>query len=153
MHDKGLQRNIRVDRLVSIQEGRAAVVLRLYRGSTARRDHPTVYMGIRLFVSPRELSRRLSPKPWGTRMSGCFLSGPSCRRPVLAQPALPHRRVPPRPDLPVECPGFGFDELGRWCAPSIINSYIQTSPSHRASKVLKIVHAVSCRQGNHSTSF
>ena len=50
LHEKGLQRQIGDDPLVSSQERRAAVVLGMNRGSTAGFDPPSVYIGIRLFV-------------------------------------------------------------------------------------------------------
>ena len=114
LHDKGLYKKRGVDRLFSSPERRAAVVPRL---NTARRDPPTVYIGNRVFALPGKNSRHLSSKPWETRKSGCFLGGPTRRRPVRPHPSLPHRRAPPRPDPPVVCPGFGFDEFGNWGAP------------------------------------
>ena len=44
----------------------------------------------------------------GSTRDACFLGVLFCRRPVLPGRAPPPRRAA-RPDLPVVCPGFGFD--------------------------------------------
>ena len=46
----------------------------------------------------------------GVTRVACFLGELFCRRPILPDPAPPHRRAP-RPGPPVVCPGFGLDQV------------------------------------------
>ena len=93
--------------MVSNQERRAPVVLRIYSGSTAGFVPPPVYIGIRLCVLPE--TRPVGFCLAGKR-DGFILGERTSRRSVLPVPAPP-RRAPPRPNPPVVCPGFGLDRF------------------------------------------
>ena len=113
LHGKGLQRQIGVGTLVSIQERRALLVPLINRWSTARFVPPSVYIGFPSFVP-------LGPEGNSSivwRVSGAFFSG----RAVLSvscaarpRPAPPSRRDPPRTtDLPVVCQVLDSTDLHR----------------------------------------
>ena len=125
LHEEVLQRQISVCTLVSSQERRAAVVLRINRLSTRRSTAgfvpPSVYMGLALFVLLTSRSRQClgcPGKQWGRLSSG--RTDPSASRRTRSRPAPPLPRGLPRPDVLVVRPGFGFDKFhGRhvWKAP------------------------------------
>ena len=101
--------------MVSSQERRELVVPRINRASTTRCVPPSVYIGFRLFVLPKEVQDsylRCSGGQEGRLYSGRIY--PSASHPAPARPAPPPCSAPPRPDPPVECPCFGFDKpLGK----------------------------------------
>ena len=124
LHEKNLRRQIGDGSLVSSEERKAAVVLRINRVSTA--DKPRINSGSRGFVPPsiyiifrsffrRDIQTVVFDAQEGKR-DGCPLVEPTRRRPVLPGPAPPRRLVvcrpaPARPELPLVCPGFGFDRF------------------------------------------
>ena len=110
LHEKGLQRQKGVGPLVSSQEHRALLVLRINRGSTAGFVPPPVYIGFPLFVLPRGCSGQLFSIPWRTR--GTVV--PCAEKPVGVPSCRARRAQPPRcaPDLPLVRPGFEFDRSG-----------------------------------------
>ena len=112
LHEKGLQRQIGVDTLVSRQQRRALAVPRLNRGSTARCVPPPVYIGFPLFVVAKRRSEQLFTVSWRVRSVVGFRADRNVG--TFFGPALPRhavRRAPRRPDPPVVCPGFGLDRF------------------------------------------
>ena len=86
LHEKGLQRQIGDGTLVSSQERRALAVPLINRGFRS-----SIGLNRISFVrASEETSRTVSSIRWGAK--GRVVSWP------------------PRPDRPVECPGFGFDK-------------------------------------------
>ena len=78
------------------------------RLSTAGFVHPSVYMGIRLFVILGKRSSELSSRLLESARKDCSLDEQFCWHPILPDPAGP-LRLAPRRDPPVVCPGFGLD--------------------------------------------
>ena len=110
LHETGLQRQIGVGTLFSIEERSALAVPLINRGSTAHCVPQMVYMGFRLFVLLGRRSGHFFFNALEGARDGCFLGEPFRRRPILPSPAPPPRRAPPRPDPPVVCSLFGFDK-------------------------------------------
>ena len=113
LHEKGLQKQRGVGSLVSSQERRAGFVPRINRTSTGRQPDVLFLIGLHGFLLARASEETFRTAVFdaleGTR-DVCLLDEPIRRRPVLPGPALSRRpAMPPHPDPPVVCPGFGFD--------------------------------------------
>ena len=106
MHEKGLQRQIGVDILVSRQQRRALAVPRLNRLSTAGFVPPPVYIGFPLFVLAKRRSEQLFTVPWRARGTVGFradrnvgtLFCPASPRPAVRR--RPRRKGPRRSGSP-----------------------------------------------------
>jgi len=107
-----LQRQIRVDTVVSSQQRRALAVPVINRLSTVRFVPPPVYIGFPLFVLAKSRSEQLFTVPWRARGTIGFWADRNVGTlfcPASPRPAV--RRAPRRPDPPAVCPGFGLDRL------------------------------------------
>ena len=86
----------------------------IHHGATAGFALPSVYIGFPLFVLPETCPGGFSSIVWRLREAVVSLANrpvgvPSASRPRPAAP--PSLRAPPRPDLPVVCPGLGLDRF------------------------------------------
>ena len=75
---------------------------------------PPVYIGFTLFVLAKRRSEQLFTIPWRARGTVGFWADRNVGTlfcPASPRPAV--RRAPRRPDLPVVCPGFGFDRFNK----------------------------------------
>ena len=125
LHDTDLQGQTSIDPVVSSQERRGAVVPRINRVSLSS---SIGLHGISCVRASEETFRTVAFDALVRKEDGCFLGGPSRRRPVLPFPAPPRRTAVrrPSPDPPVVCPGFGLDKYTLYSFMFLIYIYIYT---------------------------
>ena len=111
LHEKDLQGQKGVDTLVRSQKRSALLAPLINQLSTAVFVPLPIYIKFRMVVLLKNSSTCLFGVWEGTR-AGSLLGEPILRPPVLPPRSAPtFRRAPPRPELPVVCPGFGIDRV------------------------------------------